>query len=46
MNDFSLIKVLGMGSWGKVMLVRHKKSQKLFAMKVIKRAKIKTPKDV
>ena len=45
-NDFCMLKVIGAGTWGKVMLVRHNESQKLFAMKVIKRAKITTQKQV
>ena len=35
-KDFESLKVLGTGTYGKVMLVRHKKSKKLYAMKVLK----------
>ncbi|KAF9364772.1 hypothetical protein BGX34_000442 [Mortierella sp. NVP85] len=35
LEDFQLIKVLGRGCMGKVMLVREHKSKKLFAMKAI-----------
>lgn len=40
-KDFSSIKVLGTGTYGKVMLVRHKSTQKLFAMKVLKKQLIR-----
>ena len=40
-RDFSSLKVLGTGTYGKVMLVRHKESQKLYAMKVLKKAVIR-----
>lgn len=36
-KDFQSLKVLGKGNYGKVMLVRHTKSQRLFAMKVFKK---------
>jgi serine/threonine protein kinase len=32
--------VLGRGSFGKVMLVEHKKTQKLFAMKILRKEAI------
>jgi serine/threonine protein kinase len=35
-KDFESLKVLGTGTYGKVMLVRHKISRKLYAMKVLK----------
>jgi serine/threonine protein kinase len=35
LESFDLLKVLGKGSFGKVMLVRHRVSHKVFAMKVI-----------
>jgi len=35
------LKVLGTGTYGKVMLVRHKKTQKLYAMKVLKKELIR-----
>ena len=34
-NDFEMLKVVGKGSTGKVLLVRHKPTSDLFAMKVI-----------
>jgi serine/threonine protein kinase len=46
LKDFASLKVLGIGSWGKVLLVRHRKKNELFAMKVIKKNKITSSKDV
>ena len=40
------MKVLGTGTYGKVMLVRHKKTEKLYAMKVLKKAMIREKKQV
>ena len=37
MEDFSIIKVLGRGSFGKVMLVQHKGRRQFYAMKSIKK---------
>lgn len=34
-KDFELLKVIGMGAFGKVLQVRHKHSQRILAMKVI-----------
>ncbi|CCH41319.1 hypothetical protein BN7_858 [Wickerhamomyces ciferrii] len=39
-SDFEYIKVLGVGSYGKVLLVREKKTGKLFAQKQLKKASI------
>ncbi len=36
-EDFNFIKVVGVGSYGKVFLVQHKTTKKHFAMKVIKK---------
>jgi serine/threonine protein kinase len=41
-KDFQSLKVLGKGNYGKVMLVRHKESQRLFAMKVFKKAHLQS----
>jgi serine/threonine protein kinase len=41
MNDFSSLKVLGTGTYGKVMLVRHKKTNGFYAMKVLKKERIR-----
>jgi len=40
-KDFESLKVLGTGTYGKVMLVRHKINRKLYAMKVLKISVIK-----
>ena len=36
-EDFHKLKVIGVGSYGKVFLVRHKMNRKHYAMKVIKK---------
>jgi len=35
-NDLELVKILGVGAYGKVALVRHKKTGKRYAMKQLK----------
>ena len=37
LDDFQMIKVIGRGSFGKVYLVRHKESQKPYALKILKK---------
>ena len=39
-NDFEILKVLGRGSLGKVQLVRHIKTKKLYALKSMSKAKL------
>ena len=39
-NDFAIISGIGKGSFGEVFLVRKTDSNKLFAMKVLKKEKI------
>ncbi|CCE64083.1 hypothetical protein TPHA_0G02480 [Tetrapisispora phaffii CBS 4417] len=39
-DDFDLLKVIGKGSFGKVMQVRKKDTQKIYALKAIKKAYI------
>lgn len=34
-DDFTPIKVIGRGAFGEVQLVRHKSTQKVFAMKLL-----------
>lgn len=36
-EDFSIIKVVGKGSYGKVLLVKKNDDQKVYAMKVLKK---------
>lgn len=36
--DFELIKVIGRGSYAKVLMVELKKTRRIYAMKVIKKA--------
>lgn len=43
-EDFEMLKVLGVGAYGKVFLVNKVGSNTLYAMKVIKKERIKTPK--
>jgi RAC serine/threonine-protein kinase len=37
LEDFNLIKLIGRGSWGKVMLSREKSSGSLYAIKILKK---------
>ena len=37
LEDFILIKVIGKGSYGKVMLVRHKLTNSVFGMKMLRK---------
>ncbi len=39
-DDFELLKVIGKGSFGKVMQVRKKDTGRIYAMKIIKKAHI------
>lgn len=41
-EDFKLIKVIGRGSFGKVMLVQYKYTNKYHAMKILEKRRIKT----
>ena len=41
MRDFKMITTLGSGTYGKVVLVRHKETQKLYAMKSLKKKEIR-----
>ncbi|KRX02245.1 Protein kinase-like domain [Pseudocohnilembus persalinus] len=41
LNDFSLIIVIGKGSYGKVVLVKEKATNEIFAMKILKKKHIR-----
>lgn len=40
LEQFNTLKVIGKGSYGKVFMVEHKKTGKIYAMKVLKKAAI------
>ncbi|CAO3616287.1 unnamed protein product [Cunninghamella echinulata] len=40
LEDFEIIKLLGRGAYGKVMLCRHIESDQLYAMKILKKASL------
>jgi serum/glucocorticoid-regulated kinase 2 len=44
MDDFTLLKVLGKGSYAKVILVRKKTNDRLYAMKILKKKHIEKKK--
>ncbi|KAA0192638.1 cAMP-dependent protein kinase catalytic subunit alpha [Fasciolopsis buskii] len=40
LDDFDRLKTLGTGSFGRVMLVRHKKNRNYYAMKILEKQKV------
>ena len=40
-EDFERIKTLGMGSFGRVMLVQHKETKRYHAMKILDRIRVR-----
>ncbi len=46
LNEYSLISVVGKGTYAKVVLVKHKKSQEIFAMKILKKKYLEQKKQV
>jgi serine/threonine protein kinase len=46
LNDFELLAVLGRGGFGKVMQVRHKTTNKVYAMKVLKKSELRRRRQV
>ena len=43
-DDFTLIQVIGTGSYGKVLLVKKKINGRLYAMKVLKKKQLRKQK--
>lgn len=46
LNDFELIRVIGRGSYAKVLMVELKRTQRIYAMKVIKKALVTDDEDI
>lgn len=46
LNDFELLTVLGRGGFGKVMQVRHKATNKIYAMKILKKSELQRRRQV
>ena len=46
LNDFDLLQTVGIGSFGRVRLCRHKKNTKVYVMKILKKAEIVKQKQV
>ncbi|XP_050502153.1 atypical protein kinase C isoform X1 [Diabrotica virgifera virgifera] len=46
LNDFELIRVIGRGSYAKVLMVELKKTKRIYAMKVIKKALVTDDEDI
>jgi atypical protein kinase C iota type len=46
LNDFDLIRVIGRGSYAKVLMVELKKTKRIYAMKVIKKALVTDDEDI
>lgn len=41
LDDYLTLKVIGKGSYAKVLLVRKKMTQKIYALKVLKKTKVR-----
>ena len=46
LNDFELLQTVGIGSFGRVRLCRHKKNTKVYVMKILKKSEIVKQKQV
>ncbi|XP_052821056.1 protein kinase C iota type-like isoform X1 [Mya arenaria] len=46
MHDFNILRVIGRGSYAKVILVEQKRSKRLYAMKVIKKELVNDDEDI
>ena len=42
-DDFDQIRTVGMGAFGRVMLVQHRVTKEYHAMKILARSKVATP---
>ena len=45
-DDFHLLKVIGKGSFGKVLLVRYKRDKQVYALKILMKARVVAKKQV
>lgn len=45
-DDYSLLTVIGKGIYGKILLVKEKKSQKVYALKTIKKKLLSEPNNI
>lgn len=45
-NDFNLLRVIGRGSYAKVLMVELKKTKRIYAMKVIKKSLVRDDEDI
>lgn len=46
LDDFEFLRMLGRGSFGEVKLVRHRQTQELYALKMIRKEKIRGAKHI
>ena len=46
LNDFELIRVIGRGSYAKVLMVELKSTQRIYAMKIIKKSLVNDDEDI
>uniref|UniRef100_A0A0B6Z5I1 Protein kinase C n=1 Tax=Arion vulgaris TaxID=1028688 RepID=A0A0B6Z5I1_9EUPU len=46
LDDFQLLRVIGRGSYAKVLQVEHKKTKRIYAMKVIKKTLVNDDEDI
>lgn len=44
LDNYTMIKVIGKGSYAKVVLVKHKQTDQLFALKILKKKMIEQKK--
>lgn len=46
LDNFVMVSVIGQGTYAKVFLVKHKTTDKLYALKVLKKKKFMNPKNL